>query len=58
MSVLAGEVEEYSRWINGECYMVEIMDEDGVTEDACHGFIGLEAATEYAEEMLGVTKAA
>ena len=57
LSVLAGEVEEYGKWMNGECYMVEVTDEDGVTEDACYGFIGLDAATEYAEEVLGVTKA-
>jgi hypothetical protein len=48
--VLKGEVEEYGRYINGECYGYTIEDAHGEELDACWGFIGWEYAKERAEE--------
>ena len=37
-SIIHGEIEEYSRWYNGEAYGWEIRDEDGETVDSCGGY--------------------
>ncbi len=41
---LISEVEEYSKWLNGECYGYIIRDESGNEVDSCWGFIGLDWA--------------
>ncbi|WNL50818.1 hypothetical protein RPALISO_231 [Ruegeria phage RpAliso] len=54
LEVLKAEVEEYSKYANGECYGFRVLDEeDGEELDSCWGFLGFdyvkEAATEAAE---------
>lgn len=48
--VLTGEVQEYGRYVNGECYSYVIEDANGEHLDSCCGFIGYEYAREAAEE--------
>lgn len=47
---LAAIVEEYGRWLNGDCYGFEIVDENGDVVDSCYGFIGYENAVAAAKE--------
>jgi hypothetical protein len=49
-AVLRGEVEEYGRYVNGECYGYVIEDAHGEQLDSCCGFIGYEYARDAAEE--------
>ncbi len=52
-----GVIEEYNKWLSGDCYgvVVEVFDTDGdpigAEEEACWGFIG----REYAEQELRST---
>jgi hypothetical protein len=48
---LPGIVEEFGRWINGECYGFIIEDEHGEEIDSCWGFIGHEVALAEAEAL-------
>lgn len=48
--VLQSEVEEYSRYVNGECYGYIVKDRHGEQLDACWGFIGREYCEESAKE--------
>jgi hypothetical protein len=50
IKVLQSEVEEYDRFIRGEVYRYEILDENGEEVDSCGGFIGLDYAIEAARE--------
>ena len=51
LEVLRGEVEEYGKWVNGECYgYVLIGTEPGEGDDSCWGFIGREYVEEAARE--------
>lgn len=52
-----GEVKEYARWMEGDCYGVVIEagdedDDDAEQVDSCWGFIGSDYATEEAQRML------
>lgn len=49
---LKGEVEEYSRWANGEVYGYVIKDVNGDDVESCWGFIGDEYVTEAAKEAV------
>jgi hypothetical protein len=49
-AVLQGEVEEYSRYVNGECYGYVVEDAHGQQLDSCWGFIGYEVARDAAQE--------
>jgi hypothetical protein len=42
LASLAGIVEEYGRWINGETYLYVIEDEDGENVASCGGYIGMD----------------
>lgn len=46
---LCSEVDEFSKWANGECYGYILM-EDGVEVDACWGFIGYDVVVAAAKE--------
>jgi len=48
--ILTVEVEEYGRYVNGECYGYVIEDANGETLDSCWGFIGYEYVCEAAKE--------
>lgn len=41
-AALSSMVEEYGRWLNGECYYFTVEDESGEVLDSCGGFIGYE----------------
>lgn len=49
-TVLLSEIEEYSAFVEGQCYGYVIEDEDGRHLDSCWGFIGHQYAWEAAEE--------
>lgn len=36
----AAVIEEYSAWLNGECYFYEVLDASGEQIDSCGGFLG------------------
>jgi len=46
------EAREYGRWMAGETYWIEVVDEDGDQVECCYGYIGSEYAKEAAVEML------
>lgn len=46
--LMESEVEEYDRYLSGDCWGYVIETEDGETVDSCWGFIG----SEYAEEEM------
>jgi hypothetical protein len=48
MTILEQEVADYTMWLNGECYGVQILDDDGEMLDCQYGFYGMEAARESA----------
>ena len=53
-ALIDGDVEEYSRWLNGECYGYTVTDpRDGEQVDSCWGFIGFEYAEQAAREAAG-----
>lgn len=47
---LAGEVEEYSTWANGEVYGYVVEDEAGTEIESCWGFYGHDAVEEAIAE--------
>jgi len=47
----AAIANDYTRWANGETYAVAIYDQDAELVDSCGGFLGMDAATAYANEM-------
>lgn len=47
---LQGEIEEYSKFVNGECYGYVIEDLDGAKIDSCWGFIGFDWVQQAAKE--------
>ena len=47
--LIAGDVETYGQWANGECYGYTITDEYGDQVDACAGYIGWDSVTEAAK---------
>ena len=47
---LKGEIEEYSKWANGEVYGYVIKDPNGDEVDSCWGFLGWEWVNEAAKE--------
>jgi len=53
--VLRAEVEEFSKYVGGECYGYVVEDPDGEEHDSCWGFIGFDyvkqAAREAAQEV-------
>lgn len=49
---MTAEIEEYSRWANGECYGFVIKDRNGEMVESCFGFIGYEYAEEEAKAMV------
>lgn len=48
--LIAGDVQLYGQWANGECYGYRITDEYGDEVAASWGFIGWDTVTEAAEE--------
>lgn len=42
LSVFAGELENYTDWVNGEVYCVEVADLNGEVIDCCGGCYGLD----------------
>lgn len=48
--LIGSDVEEYSRWLNGECYGYTVTDFDGEEVGACWGYIGYEFAGQCARE--------
>lgn len=52
-SCLRGEIEDYAHYLNGEVYIVNVTDEKGEEVECCGGFLGLESAVEYTNEILG-----
>lgn len=50
LAVLQGEVEEYSRYANGEAYGFKIMDHNGDEIDSCWGFDDMAYCIEAAKE--------
>jgi hypothetical protein len=48
MKILEQEVADYTMWLNGECYGVQILDDDNEMLDCQYGFYGMEAARESA----------
>lgn len=45
---LAGEVETYSQWANGEVYGYDVQDKEGNSLDSCWGFYGIDYCREEA----------
>jgi hypothetical protein len=52
------EVQEYSKWCEGEVYGYIVRDPEGKHQDSCWGFIGLEWARQAAQEALRDTVSA
>ena len=44
--VLVAEVEEYSKYVNGETYGFRILNEDDEVLESCYGFLGLDGVEE------------
>lgn len=49
---LEAEVEEYSKWANGEVYYYVVKDEDGEELDSCGGYLGYDVAEEATKQAL------
>lgn len=49
---LRSEVEVYSKYVNGECYEYQILDDEDNVVDGCSGFIGYEVCEQEAKERL------
>lgn len=45
--VIIQELEEYNKWLNGECYQFCLYNEQGEVEDSCGGFYDIEEIREY-----------
>jgi hypothetical protein len=59
--ILEGEVETYNKYIEGEVYGFQIVDEDDEVIDSCYGFYGTDFATngmlDYIDhKLLGVAE--
>lgn len=52
ITCLKSEVEEFSKFLNGEVYGYILRDDDGREIDSCYGFIGEDLAKEEAEAAL------
>jgi hypothetical protein len=50
--LIEAEVRLYGQYVNGECYAYSIEDADGEFVDSCGGYIGYEAVTEAANEVI------
>ena len=50
--VLEAEVQAYSAYLNGECYGVHILEEDGELIDCEYGYYGYQAAVASAEAYM------
>jgi hypothetical protein len=46
-ALIDGELEEYTKWVNGEVYSFILYTKDGETEDSCGGFYDIEDIREY-----------
>lgn len=51
-NILQAEVEEFDRYIRGECYMYLIKDKDGELVDSCYGFDSIEYCLEDAKSLI------
>lgn len=51
IALLKAEVEEYSKYLEGDCWGWQIR-QDGEVIDSCYGYIGKEYAIESGKEML------
>jgi hypothetical protein len=49
-AVLQGEVREYGRYVNGECFGYTVTDANDEVLDSCWGFIGYDYAQDAARE--------
>lgn len=49
---LEGEVEAYDRYIRGECYLYNILDEDGEEVESCRGYDDEEDCLEEAKGVI------
>lgn len=56
--VLRGEVDEYGKWMNGECYGYVVKNEAGEVMDSCWGFVGEDSAKEAGDAALKVCEEA
>jgi hypothetical protein len=50
--LLIGEVEEFSMYVNGECYYYVIKDGQGIVLDSCGGYLGFDNVLEATQEAL------
>lgn len=48
INILKCEIDEYGKYVNGECYGYGITDDDGEQLDSCGGFMGSEFCWEEA----------
>lgn len=46
-AMIDGELDEYTKWANGDVYGFTLYDENGDHEDSCWGFYDLEAIKEH-----------
>lgn len=51
-NVLETEVQAYSAYLNGECYGVQIIDDEGDVVDCDYGYYGYQAALASAEAYM------
>lgn len=51
LGVLRSEIEEYGKYVNGECYGYVLKDVDGETVDSCWGYIGYEYVQQEAKSQ-------
>lgn len=49
---LKATVDEFSKWLQGDCWGYRILDDDGTEVASCWGFIGREYAEEQAKEEM------
>ena len=49
---LKEEIKEYTYFINGEVYGLEILDEKEELVDSCYGFYGIDNCINYAKEII------
>lgn len=48
--VIKGELETYTKWVNGEVYSFILFNEDGDVKDSCCGFYDIEDIREHLPE--------
>lgn len=55
-SIIEAEVQEYSKYLSGDAWGYEVLDDEGNVIDSCYGFLGYDVAEEAAREYVKEVK--